>query len=239
MTFPDTLTAFGKTYVPKAEPQGTLPAGKTWVRVLHQCEIPAHKRHVPARMPEVVPLEPNHHSIFGKYWQILSRNLNPLLTPGNWTAVYHWKLWITNGQGFSNPADRRANYITGQHLTYPLPKVESLTCGGNLLSVLGETTVLVAGERVERYIVETLDSGNPAPTVEWIKARPWFITEATKLDGEGQPTRFPQGQQPNGYQPGARHPLVMDPSRFRVMIDRWRCVEWTDVNPPDPYKVYL
>ena len=41
-----------------------------------------------------------------------------------------------------------------------------------------------------------------------------------------------------GYIPGVVHPFVSDPSKV-ITIPKWRCVDWNEANPPDPYKVYL
>lgn len=218
---------------------GTLPRDMIFVRVLHEAELPANRRHVPPRMPEVRPMFPNHHVPFGKYWQLLSKQMNPLLTPGNWTAAYHYELWIANNQGFGMDDDPRANYITGQDLSFADPRVEALTCGGNLLRVIGEIQAKTTGIGLTAcYIVETLNWRNAPPKWEDLQKKPWFITEGTKLTGDGGVTRFPQGQQSNGFMPGVRHPLIADPSRIPI-IEKWRVRAWTDPNPPDPYKVYL
>lgn len=198
-------------------------------RVLHEREVPSAWRNVPPRMPEVRPLFPNHHVPFGKYWQLLSWKMNPLLTAGNMTAVYHFRLWIANNQGFGMEDDPRANYFENKNLSRALPRVEALTCGGNLL------TGQIQGDNL---LLETLDWRNAPPSLEWIQARPWFVTEAVKLDGEGYPARFPQGRQDNGFQPGARHPLIADPGRYVITIPLWRVERWTASELPDPYQVY-
>jgi hypothetical protein len=224
---------------------GALPQDKTFVRVLHEVEVPAARRNVPPKMPEVRPFAPNHFSPFGKPWQLLAWKLNPLLSAANMSAIYHNELWICNGSGFGDDGDKRANFFTNTNLSAPPPKVEALTCGGNLLSVVGERTVMEAGKPVPSYIVETLNWHNPPTSVEWLEARPWLITHAVKLDTEGKPTRFGQGYNRLGYAPGVRHPFVADPSRYNgttepaITIPKWRCVRWAEGEAPDPYKVYL
>src|SRR5688572_13720975 len=189
---------------------------KLW-RVLHEAEVPAFRRNVPPKMPEVRTFFPNHHVKFGKYWQLLSRSMNPLLNNGNWTAVYDWQLWIANDNGFGDPGDPRANYIENRNLDYELPRVEALTCGGNVLTGYVENGYLVT---------ETLNWRDPAPSLDWIMARPWLVTEGVKLDRNGNPTRFPQGYNQLGYTPGIRHPLLADPANYKVVIPMWRVVEW-------------
>jgi hypothetical protein len=237
MIFPSSLHIGDRRYKP--EQTGTLPADQTFVRVLHEAEVPAARRNVPPKMPEVRALFPNHFVRFGQAHQALAWKLNPLLRAGNMTAVYDDHLWIANDNGFSNSSDPRENYFENTNLGYPLPKVESLTCGGNLLHVIGEIRTKTGGTTEEDcYIVETLDGDNPPPSLEWLEARPWLITHAVKLDGDGKPTKFPQGYSHLGFTPGVRHPLLADPSRYTIVIPKWRCVRWTGADAPDPYRIY-
>jgi hypothetical protein len=165
--------------------------------------------------------------------------MNPYCTPSNWTAIYHNNLWISNDEGYGEDGDRRANYILNKDLTYPPPRVENLTCGGNLLRVLGETVVMQAGKPVPSYIIETLQWTDPAPSLEWIEAHPWLITHAVVMGADGTPRRFTMGMQDNGFVPGVRHPLVADPGRYTITIPKWRCIEWREAEPPDVYRLYL
>jgi hypothetical protein len=196
------------------------------VRVFHELELPEARRITPPGRPEVRPLFPNHFVPFDQRWQMKSYEMNrPWLTPSKWTTVYGWQLWITNNNGFGNGDDPRANFVTGENVNEPLPKVEALTCGGNLLHVLGET---------ERdYLIETLDYRNPPPAI----IPRWLTTIAVSMDSNGTPRRFPQGQQPNGFMPDVLHPLLADPLRFVVTIPRWRCEPWLSAEC-DPYKLY-
>lgn len=214
-----------------------LPSGWKFVRVLHEAELPTSRRITPAKMPEVRPFFPNHFSEFGQGWQMCSWELNPLLTAGNMTAVYNDALWIANNQGFGNTP--RRNYFVPEDLDAPTTiKVEALTCGGNLLHVIGEGYAKTNNNKEDCYFVETLDY-RVVPSFNLLD-RPWLITEATKLDPYGNPTRFPQGRQPDGFQPGVRHPLVADTVRYpQIAIPKWRVVDWTEDYPPNPYAVYL
>jgi len=235
--FPDSLTAFGQTYIPKGE--SVLPFNMRFVRVLHECELLSALRSTPAKMPEVRPLFPNHFSRFGSGWQMLSWQMNPLLKAGNMTAVYHTTLWITNRHGFGDKDKPRRNYFENTNLdAKETIAVEALTCGGNLLRVMGEMKAKTSAGKVDCFIVETLDYRDPVPSLAWIKAHPWLITEATKLTGDGGVTRFPQGKQEDGYQPGVRHPLVAN-TDYQIVIEKWRVVEWRESFAPDPYKIYL
>jgi hypothetical protein len=234
--YPNWLVIEGRRYRP--EPAGTLPRDMRFVRVLHELELAPHlERTTPPSRPEVRQMYPENLFVpFGKAWQLFAWKLNPLLKANNMTAVYDDHLWIANNNGFSD--DLRANYFTNENLDKPLPKVETLTCGGNLLRVLGEVAVKIGTKFVDSYIIDVLDYRQAPPTLEWIEARPWLITIAVNMGSDGTPRRFTQGTQPNGFVPGVRHPFLSDPSK-RITIPKWRCVEWREANAPDPYFVYL
>jgi hypothetical protein len=218
-------------------PQAVLPAGWQFARVLHECELPPERRTTPPKMPQVRPLFPNHFSVFDRPWQMLSWKHNPLLSGANMTAVYNDHLIIANDHGFGNTP--RRNYFLLEDLDAALQlMVEDLTCGGNVLRVLGEIMFKTTAGKVPCFIVETLDCSRPV-TYEWLKQRPWLITEFTKLDPYGNPARFPQGKQSDGYQPGVRHPLVANPGTYpTIVIEQWRVVPWTLPHLPDPLQVY-
>ncbi len=207
---------------PKPEPVKDRP--RIW-RVLHYLEVDDDRR----SRPGMQPLFPNHYVKFGEGWQKLSKAMNPLLTPRQWTVIYGGGLWIANGQGFDMDDDPRNNYVTGK-MGNEDPKVECLATTGSLL----------AGEpRAGLLHVDVLDYRN-VPTLEWIMARPWYWTYAVNVDANGTPRRFPQGMQPNGYMADIIHPLVGDPERFpAITIPMWQVIEWTDEEMPDPYRVYL
>lgn len=233
-------TDTGRVFHAQAAPAQDLllPSGMRFARVLHEAELPPERRTTPRREPEVRPLFPNHFVTFGRAWQSLSWQLNPLLNAGNMTAVYNEHLWIANRTGFGSTP--RANYFTNQDLTAEQLRVEALTCGGNLLHILGEVLAKTSAGQAPCYAIETLDIKRSVPSVVWIQERPWLITEATKLrsDGSLDVTGFPQGRQANGYQPGVRHPLVADTTKYMVVIEKWRVVEWRERTPPNPLIVY-
>lgn len=218
--------------------KATLPPDYDFVRVLHEVELPPHKRFTPARQPQVRPLYPNHFSVFAQAWQYLSQKCNPLLNPSNMTSVYNNRLWISNDHGFGDPDTPRRNFFKMEDLDADRDlAVESLTCGGNLLHVLGEIIFKTAAGRVPCYVVETLDR-HVIPFLDELIERPWLITTATKLGGDGEPDRFPQGQTP-GFTPGVRHPFVCDTRKYPIIvIEKWRCEKWEKDFAPDPYTVY-
>lgn len=214
----------------------TLPLTMHFVRILHELELTSSLPHTtPPDRPEVRQLYPENLFVpFGKAWQIKAWDMNPLLTAGNMTQVYDDHLWISNNNGFSNESDLRANHFTGEDLSSPVLKVETLTCGGNVHRVLGEMTITRGGVPIPSYILEVLDYRNPPPAV----IPPWLRVWAVNMGTDGTPRRFTQGRQANGYVPGVVHPFVSDPSKI-ITIPKWRCVRWTEGEPPDPYKVYL
>lgn len=198
-------------------------------RVKHWAEM-VPKREEASNRPEVWPFFPNHHTDFRKSFQLLSKAMNPRITKNQWTSVYDWSLWITNNNGFNMPNSPRANYVLGINLDKPLPKCEMLTCGGNI--VTGE----VLGTDLK---VQVLDGLGPAPTLDWIESRPWFITTAISWYTSGVVGGFPQGALPDGTFVPIRHPMIGDPRRFTEITIPLVCVEkWERDFIPDPYKVY-
>lgn len=233
MTFPDSFTAFGKTYVPRVE--GVLPSEFTFIRVLHELEVPSHRRTTPPDRPEVRQLDPPNLFVpFGKSWQMKAWSMNPLLTANNMTAVYHYRLFIANNNGFGDDNDPRANHFTAEDLSSPVLKVEALTCGGNVHRVLGEAAISRGGQSIPSYILEVLDYRTPPPE----SIPPWLVVWAVNMGTDGTPRRFQQGVQSNGFVPGVRHPFVSDPSKI-ITVPKWRCVRWVESEPPDPYRIYL
>jgi hypothetical protein len=211
------------------------------VRVLHELELPEARRITPSNRPEVRQMFPVHFVPFTRAWQMKSYEMNrPWLTPTKWTVVYANNLWITNDQGFNEPGDPRANYVTGTNLDQEDPRVECLTCGGNLLRVLGEVRAKTNAGLEECYIIQTLDYRNPPPAI----LPRWLTTIAVSMDSNGTPRRFPQGQQPNGFMPDILHPLLADPRQYDgqdghdfITIPKWRCEPW-GADTCDPYKLY-
>jgi hypothetical protein len=231
--YPNWLIIEGRRYKP--EPLGTLPASMRFVRVLHERELaPELPHNVPPGRPEVRQMYPENLFVpFGRAWQMKAWEMNPLLSANNMTAVYHNNLWIANNNGFDGD-EPIANYFTGEDLGAATLKVETITCGGCLLHVLGETVITRGGVPIPSYIVEALDYRDPPPLV----VPPWLITHAVNMRSDGLPGRFSMGQQPNGYLPGVVHPFVSDPSKV-ITIPKWRCVAWVEPNAPDPYRLYL
>jgi hypothetical protein len=173
---------------------------------------------------------PNHFSPFGYAWQLLSHQCNPLVNAQKWSSVYGNRTWMTNGQGFGDEKDPRVNYVTGENIGASLPKVESLTGGGNLL------TGYVSGLDL---VVDVLD-WHMAPSLEKLKQEPWHLTYAVIVDVKGIPRRFDQGRQPDGSVVPFLHPLIGDPQQYsEITIPLSKLQKWTADELPDPYRLYL
>lgn len=162
-------------------------ASSLW-RVLHDAELPVNLR--PERrwptpgVPEVYAGN-REQTRFGWDWQLLSYAMNPGMTRGKWRILYEYDTAFTNGTGFNEPDSPRADYVNNLDLSYPDPLWQSfLFCGGATL------TGVIDGPDL---LISKLDGFGPAPTVEWILARPWFFFEALNVYKDDLHTsRFPQ-----------------------------------------------
>jgi hypothetical protein len=203
----------------------TMPAPRPQLfRVLHDSELgPLWRK----QLPQVHPMLPNQFSPFTQSWQLRSHAENPLVDASRWTAVYGDATWGTNGQGYNNPGDPRANYVTGADLTSPLPKVELLTCGGNVLTGRVEGDVLV---------VDVLDWRDTPPAV----LMPWHITYPTRCGLTGEPVPLLQSKDTSGTPIPFRHPLIGDRVRYpRITVPMAKLELWTAAELPDVFKRYL
>jgi hypothetical protein len=206
-------------------PQSTPNPRPQLFRVLHDSELGDLWR---KQDPQVHPLLPNHFSFFGEGWQRLSKSLNPLVPADRWTNVYGDETWITNGQGFNNPNDSRNNYITGDtNSLWEDPRVELLTCGGNVLTGRVEGNVLV---------VDVLDWRDTPPDV----LEPWQLVYPTRCGLTGEPVPLLQSKDASGTPIPFRHPLIGDRVRYpRITFPMAKVELWTAAELPDPFRRYL
>lgn len=221
----DYLTFASIRYIPEVVQRPPL-----W-RILHESELPEELRHTPPGMPEVRPFFPNHYTPFLDVWQRLSKELNPLLTPEKWTQVYTGALWIANNQGFDMAGDPRNNYVTGvTDKSWKDPRTEVLGCGGDLRT---------GYEEGENLVVQALNWRAFTPSADWLMDRPWFLTHAVRYGKDGQPKRFPQGEQPDGSVATILHPFMADTERYTKITIPLKFVErWTENFLPDPFTLY-
>lgn len=193
-------------------------------RVLHWAEA---GKEIPSGRPEIWPLFPNHFSPFNGPWQLTAKAMNPLVSGKKMTVFYGHGLWIANGQGFGMDKPR-ANYFLMEDLDAELPRVEMLTCGGNVLTGHVEGMDLV---------VDVLDWRVAPPRADLIE--PWHRTVAVQVYGDGTVGRFPQGEQPDGSVVTMYHPQLGDPRNFPKITIPLSCVEkWDRDYLPDPFTFY-
>ncbi len=220
---PDTI------YIGTSKYQKKVSLPELW-RVKHDIEMGPLWR---IQDPQVHPMLPNQFSQFKKEWQLLSKELNPLLDKSRWTQCYGDATWIANRHGFGNPEDPRANYVTGENIGdgFALPKVELLTCGGNILTGHIEGSDLVA---------DILDYRMAPPDIEWFKSHPWFGTWATRCGLKGDPVYLLQAKDANGNLTAFLHPLIGDKIQYpRITIPLYKLQKWTEPYLPDPMRIYL
>lgn len=130
-------------------------------------------------LPEVFPFLPNHYSFFGRRWQLLEKQLNPVMTNSKWHNLHLGgndgddATAFNNRQGFEMRGDPRVDFVNGKDLGAPLPKQEALVCGGAILA--------------QKYIqdnylyCEYIDANAPAPTLQYVLDRPWLYFDAVTV----------------------------------------------------------
>lgn len=223
-TYTDSLGVWTSPLVRMVE-----PVTSTFFRVKHDKEIGKIWR---AGKPEVHPLyvdmndeHGNHFAPFQKWAQLASYNLNPWLTPDLWRKVYWGNYWISNNQGYGMEGDPRADFVNGLDVNAELPRVESLVCGGSLIS----------GERIGDWVkVNGLHYNTPV-SWEWLKDHPEYWVRGVYASGTGQPFRM-LGHKFEG--PPFIHPLIVN-NAYGCYIGAWKLQEWTSPMPPDPLRIYL
>ena len=205
---------------------GTLtatPARHFW-RVKHDKELPQGIWR--AGLPSVHPILPNHHSPFQKWAQLVSFELNPWLDEELWTKFYHYRYAFTNDNGYGDDSDPRANFVTGEDTTAPLPRVEALVTGGSMIE----------GERLGDWVkVRGLHYNTPV-TAEYLRAHPEFWVRGVYASAAGVPYKL-LGHKYDG--PPCVHPLIVNDAKGELHIEAWKLVEWTGAGVPEPLKLYL
>lgn len=161
------------------------PAVPLW-RVLHDAELPDSLRPVRNWPTDGVPevyWGNREQTPFGKSWQLLSYAMNPGMDPLRWRILYEYDTAFCNGTGFNEPGSPRADYVNGRDLAAKDPMWQSLLfCGG------ATPTGQVDGADL---IIDHLDGFGPAPTLEWIMARPQYFFEALIVYQDGHLSKFP------------------------------------------------
>ena len=215
-----------------------------YYRVLHDYEIwkrgfshPAHGQFYHSEgwdwrvgNPEVFWLFGGTATPFSDDWQRLSYEMNqPAMTKSNWRSVYDAGRAFMNGSGFPTPTkgEPRRDVINNKDLNSPLPEWDKIrVCGGATLRGTVDGDML---------IVDTLKYGEPVPSWDELKQKPWLYFHATtsskKATGEPRIGRFPQNQ--NGEYP-VLIPLV---ARSVVRFPLGALEEVSEI--ADPYRIYI
>ena len=184
--------------------------------------------------PEVQRMLPAVSTPFNKDWQEfyfeLTRTYWGAFDDGfqrkRWTSLNGNHLALMNNTGFSDePGEYRANYITGENESYPLPAYDKTrSMGGNVLTGFEQDGLLY---------VETLNGNDPPPDVAWVLERPWYYFHCV-LAWPERVGLFPQGcDNKNGIWQVTIAPLV---SRTTVAIELDRVERLADnAEIPDVY----
>ena len=143
-------------------------------------------------LPEVFPFFPNHHTPFTRGYQLLEYALNVALDNvmegSEWRSLHDATTAFNNDQGFGMTGDPRVDWLNGKNIGAPEPKQEALVCGGAILKRKSVDS---------QYLYPAyIDGLRPAPTLEWVLARPYLFFDALSIDGSANGLvlrRFPQG----------------------------------------------
>lgn len=182
-------------------------------------------------LPQVHPLFPNQFCAFDKPWQLRSWEMNSKISGKRWTAVYGWKAWGANRNGFGNPDDPRANFVLNEDTDKELPRVELLDTGGNILT---------GHQEGDWFVADVLNSMAEPPQVDWMFAHPWFINWVTVCGLNGNPIPLLQAQDSAGTVVPYAHPLIANTYRnTKNVFPMYKLQKWDAMELPDPYKVYL
>ena len=157
-------------------------------------------------------------------WDVMQIK-NPSITPDRLTQTLHTKIALANGAGFGNPNKPKANFITGENKTSPLPKLmDGIIMAGQLYQgdVVGDTLVMKPGKHA-------MDASNPVNAVTAINNGWVFrcVSWHDKQGGYGEdffPERGGEYWMPHIISEIATYPLIY--------FD-----EWKRNYPPDPLKL--
>lgn len=226
------------------------PARPPLWRVKHDRELGALWR---PNLPEVHPFSPSHFVPFTETWQRYSFGMNTM-DKMEWTNTFSNKTAFSNTHGFGKRGDPRANFITGENLRAPLPKLEALLCSGAVVTGspsfrvtamlrqvvdLSKNLFRVSFGFFRQSVRSLLDvnvlqvytlNGRDAPPRRALL--PWEMYHAVTVDSRGIPRLFPQGD----GQPVILA-LVADRDRYPVVtLPMYKLVKLPDNAPiPSPY----
>ena len=194
--------------------------------------------------PEVFWLVQNAMEIT-KQWQFYIRAINYKMSIQHVSALFGYQKAFTNGHGFGDPTDPRANFLLGEDLNSRLPKFPKVfTCGGSVLSGLesgglfvprmmngNKSPLLKAG----RTYPNTVDEINPNDYFYMPATHPWLFFAANNVKGSGSVFPFDNGafypwleNRPFTFMPHvSRFPINYPSSKLKKMSP--------GLNVPSPY----
>lgn len=138
-------------------------------------------------IPEVVRLQPEQGKVKlteARQWLIydLNRRLNPHISTVDakraFRSLLQWNRAYTNGSGFNDESDPRADYINGIDLDCELPELHQLlVCGG--------ASMVATHRSGDRIYLETIDgSRNGAtPSVDYVLKNPHLYHFCVSIPG--------------------------------------------------------
>lgn len=206
------------------------PASYNGWRVRHKIE--QGWQNTPPGMPEVMPPSNPLSLDMGYAIQQMSYSLmtsaNSAITKQLWTAVHDHDRAFTNFNGFNNPGDPRANFVTGENIGAPLPKYDKAqrVCGGSFIHGVPD----ISGVLRCTAGVDGIDADEPMPDAATIIKNNWYIYAVSVNSDFTQISHFPQGM-------GGP---VLIPFIFRGVIEfpLQHFETWEAGTLPDPLKVY-
>jgi len=168
------------------EPPPPPPSNLTGFIVMHDKDMGAIWR---SNVPEVYHFDQIGATKLTPIWQKLIYDMNKSrgMTPKSYTTNLGTRTAWANGSGFLDPNSPRANYITGEDLSYQDPRLDKCRiCGGaNLHGTLSGDVLTV----------ETLDGSQNPPSLDWILERPWLYFRAWIVQSDGSVFDFPYAKE--------------------------------------------
>lgn len=173
------------------KPAPAVGARQLW-RVLHDYELPGGVRDIVIQrnkpQPEVFSCFPNQFTPLNRAWQWLWRDLNAHITDMEWRKLLSCHRAFTNNCGYDCSENKHgpfADFVNGKDIGTPLPKIETLLCGGAIVTGT-ETTY----KGVPMLQLDALDGKRVPPSVEWLRAREWLWYKAVSVAPDGAVRSF-------------------------------------------------
>jgi hypothetical protein len=190
--------------------------------------------------PEVFHIDGGSRTPFTKPWQLLAFALSqPQLTAKKFRVVYDDRRAFNNGTGFwskippAYPDPHRADFVNNIDLNGEMPSLDKIRNGGGHCM---KGTVIGNWFYPEFLEYDPQAPNDGAPTVAWLKERPWLYFHAVtchKQEDDGSPRIYPFGQ-------GGGEPVLVPFVAKKGAMLRIPLVTLERVDKiADPYKIYI